>query len=372
MAPEQARGERLDPRTDLFSLGATLYRMATGRLPFDGPTPMAVLIALTTEPHRPVGALAPNLPPALAGLIDRLMSREPGGRPQSAAEVSDAVRRIAGELRAKVATETVPSSSLRPVASADSSSTPQLLSDGAGTSAVSGPATGAPRRSRLPWMLAAVALFALVPLGVWLATKGRGERPDPDAGKAPSPPVAVQPTPQPAAPSLVPSVVPPAVVPPPAAKGDPDRKAAEWVLSAGGTVQINGETEDIKKPGDLPKGDLRLTAITLTAPVKEADLSACQGCANLTVLYLVGTQIGNQGLAQFKDSKGLKELYLSGTKVDDGSVTTIKQFTKLTDLSVGQTKITEKGVQELAKALPACRIQHDGGTIEPKEKPPHP
>jgi hypothetical protein len=87
----------------------------------------------------------------------------------------------------------------------------------------------------------------------------------------------------------------------------------------------------------------------------------------LTVLYLVGTQIGNQGLAHFKDSKGLKELYLSGTKVDDGSVTAIKQFTKLTDLSVGQTKITEKGVQELAKALPACRIQHDGGTVEPKE-----
>jgi hypothetical protein len=298
------------------------------------------------------------------------MAKEPAGRPQSAAEVADAVRRIARELRSKLATETAPITSLPPApASADSSSTPQLLSDVAETSAV--PATRAPERSRLPWVPAAVTLLALVALGVWLATRGRGEPPEPDAAKV-QPPRAGTPAPAPAAPVAVvpPAVIPPAAAVPPVAPPAPtngaDRKAAEWVLSAGGTVQVNG-AGDIKKPGELPKGDLRLTAISLTAPVKEADLSACRGCANLTVLYLAGTQIGNQGLAHFKDSKGLKELYLSGTKVDDAAVPTIKAFTKLTDLSVGQTKITANGVKELAKALPKCRIQHDGGTVEPKK-----
>ena len=68
MAPEQARGEKVDHRADLFSLGATLYRAATGRLPFDGTTPLAVVIALTTEEPTPVRDLAPGLPPALADL----------------------------------------------------------------------------------------------------------------------------------------------------------------------------------------------------------------------------------------------------------------------------------------------------------------
>jgi serine/threonine protein kinase len=101
MAPEQARGERVDHRADLFSLGVMLYRMATGRLPFAGTNAMAVLTALATVTPPSARTRNRNLPQAASDLIDRLLSKDPAGRPQSAAEVAAAVRQIVRELQAR-------------------------------------------------------------------------------------------------------------------------------------------------------------------------------------------------------------------------------------------------------------------------------
>jgi hypothetical protein len=54
--------------------------------------------------------------------------------------------------------------------------------------------------------------------------------------------------------------------------------------------------------------------------------------------------------------------------VGDDAIDTITKFTHLTDLAIGLTKISPEGVNKLAKALPSCRIQHNGGTIEPRKK----
>jgi WD40 repeat protein/serine/threonine protein kinase len=89
MAPEQARGEELDARADLFSLGVLLYELCTGQTPFDAKSPLAVLKRLTEERHRPVRELNPDAPEWLAAVIDRLLAKSPADRFQSAREVAD-------------------------------------------------------------------------------------------------------------------------------------------------------------------------------------------------------------------------------------------------------------------------------------------
>ena len=89
MAPEQARGEDLDARADLFSLGVLLYELCAGQTPFEAKTPLAVLKRLTDERHRPVRELNPDTPDWLAGVIDRLLAKSPADRFQSAREVAD-------------------------------------------------------------------------------------------------------------------------------------------------------------------------------------------------------------------------------------------------------------------------------------------
>ncbi len=89
MSPEQARGEALDHRSDLFSLGSVLYAMCTGNPPFQGSSPFVVLREVTEGRHRPIQEINPKIPPELIAVIDHLLAKNPDDRIQSAAEVAD-------------------------------------------------------------------------------------------------------------------------------------------------------------------------------------------------------------------------------------------------------------------------------------------
>jgi serine/threonine protein kinase len=89
MAPEQARGETVEPRADLFSLGSVLYAMCTGQPPFRGRSSMAVLKRVCEDTPRPIRELNPDIPDWLVAIIEKLQAKEPGERYQSAAEVSE-------------------------------------------------------------------------------------------------------------------------------------------------------------------------------------------------------------------------------------------------------------------------------------------
>lgn len=91
MSPEQARGELVDHRSDLFSLGSVLYFMATGRPPFRGSTAMGVLHRICREPHKPVWQVNHDVPDEVADVIDRLLAKKPSQRFASADDVQAAL-----------------------------------------------------------------------------------------------------------------------------------------------------------------------------------------------------------------------------------------------------------------------------------------
>jgi serine/threonine protein kinase len=98
LAPEQGAGRPVGPRTDLFSLGVVLYLLATGTMPFQGESLLAILTALASEHPRPVFELNPHLPEALTHLIMRLLSKQPDARPRSAREVIDILAAVERQI----------------------------------------------------------------------------------------------------------------------------------------------------------------------------------------------------------------------------------------------------------------------------------
>ena len=101
MSPEQARGELAGAGSDLFSLGCVMYRLCTGRLPFEGESVIAVLTALSTNVPRRPRDWHSELPPALDELVMRLLAKDPADRPESAEVVCKEIRTIEQELHAK-------------------------------------------------------------------------------------------------------------------------------------------------------------------------------------------------------------------------------------------------------------------------------
>lgn len=89
MSPEQARGEAIDARSDLFSLGSVLYTLCTGRVPFRADSALAVLRRITDSEARPIAEINPAIPPWLVHIVDRLHAKTPPQRYPSAAYLAE-------------------------------------------------------------------------------------------------------------------------------------------------------------------------------------------------------------------------------------------------------------------------------------------
>jgi Tol biopolymer transport system component len=94
MAPEQVEGKEADAGSDLFSLGAVLYEMISGKRAFEGKTLVSVAASILEKEPEPIGTLAPLTPPALARALKKCLSKDPDARWQSAADLASELRWI--------------------------------------------------------------------------------------------------------------------------------------------------------------------------------------------------------------------------------------------------------------------------------------
>ena len=164
MAPEQLEGKDVDARTDIFAFGAVMYEMATGRKAFEGKSQASLIGAiLHTEPP-PLSSLQPMSPPALDGIVQTCLAKDPDDRWQSAGDLGRQLKIIHGGSQPGVAVPVVPAARQR---------------------------TG--WRPALPWMLSALVVGSLITgVAVWSAMRPGPAPPRPATRFAIAPPSSYQ------------------------------------------------------------------------------------------------------------------------------------------------------------------------------------
>lgn len=153
MSPEQARGEVLDARTDLFSFGAVLYEMTTGKRAFSGNTTAVIFHSILAEEPTPPRRVNPELPPKLEEIVNRLLEKDRDLRYQHAADLRSELKRLKRDTESGRSAET----------------------------AVSAPSVQVSTGQRSRALLAAGLLVVLAVVGVWLWTTRRKPPPPPRA-----------------------------------------------------------------------------------------------------------------------------------------------------------------------------------------------
>lgn len=170
MAPEQAQGDKVNFRCDLFSLGCVLYRMTTGQQPFQGADTISTLMAVVLNDPMPPEKLNAEITAPLSRLILQLIAKKPGERPQSAADVTALLEEIEHELPApqprhsSSSQRTVEAKSSLTEASADRTAAPASQTRHQDRS-----------KNRKPYVIAAAVLFSAALLTAIIVLRFSGD-----------------------------------------------------------------------------------------------------------------------------------------------------------------------------------------------------
>ena len=164
MSPEQAEGKPLDHRSDIYSLGIACYHVLAGKPPFKGDTALAVAVQHLNKPPEPLENLRPDLPPALARIIHKMIAKSPDHRHQSARELIRELRPLLQEHLDEELGDDLPgldTASLDMVNTSLHAATQRLntvMHAGSGS-----------RNARLQIIVYTAAIFAAFALGAWIA-----------------------------------------------------------------------------------------------------------------------------------------------------------------------------------------------------------
>ncbi|WP_339681939.1 protein kinase domain-containing protein [Gimesia maris] len=376
MSPEQVQGVRLDQRSDLFSLGSVLYVMCTGRAPFRAPSTLAVLKRVVDEQPRNIQEVITEVPDWLVTIIQKLHEKEPEKRFTSAQEVADLLAGTHEEIALKIPpVEESPESSKRM------------------------------RRGLFPWMkFAAVLIVLLSSFGFTEATgitnvRGTVIRLFSPEGtlviEVDDPGVSISIDGQEMVITgagvkelrlkpgqyqlqatkngevlqqelitvtrngrqVVRVSREPAAQPTDSKVVDPDRRAAEYVLSIGGKVRLDddsrqGEKKLIASIKELPDSPFRLTHVELINMKKVTDtgLAALRGTKNLRFVNLAySPEFTDAGLAHLSDNRGLQRLDLWGTNITKQGLEYFTDFPDLRDLRLGDTQLSAEDLSILKR-----------------------
>jgi tRNA A-37 threonylcarbamoyl transferase component Bud32 len=180
MSPEQVRGERAGPASDLYSLGVVLYEMLTGELPYTADDPIATAMKHLDEPPRHPREANPAVPEALDALTAKLLAKRPEDRYAGAVELAEDLRRIRDGLPPLAAGPGESTTAQMPQDTGKTRMAPTVVAPGRGTSA---PASLGRRRTLLPLiaLLLGVALFGGL---AWALSRGPSDQNTPGAGGA--------------------------------------------------------------------------------------------------------------------------------------------------------------------------------------------
>ncbi|MDI1450367.1 serine/threonine-protein kinase [Polyangium sp. 6x1] len=230
MSPEQARGKKVDPRSDIYSLGVMIHEMLTGSVPFNGDSAMDVVLQHDTEPPPAMASVCPDLPTALDAPVLAMLEKRPRNRPASAGEAVAALVAQAAALglvsrppspsAIESARGPLESGALHATAQAGRSApaeTPHARSEPSATERMSALDSSSVHRKNGPparWLFAALGLAAAVGTASFLA-RSRAPSDEPFGPGASTGMHDESPEPE-RIPSPKPSAAPPEITPAPA------------------------------------------------------------------------------------------------------------------------------------------------------------